>query len=209
VFAVLGGYNTIFVAFEHFVLVLEAGGSSREAQSVIEQIKQVAPGKPIRYVVVTHWHFDHVSGIRPYIAEGATIVGPPSVSSVLETAVAARRTLNPDALSRNPQRLKFEPVHGRARTFSDGKRTLVVHDISPSPHSAEMLVAYLPKEKILFEADLLDIYVPGRAGPAGNGARDLARKIELMQLDVERIVPVHGQIGTIEDLRQSLARPSL
>ena len=72
-----------------------------------------------------------------------------------------------------------------------------------------MIVAYLPKERILFEADALDLDVPdGQVGTpvVGDDTRQLARKIDELGLAVERIVPVHGRIGTIEDLRESLAR---
>jgi hypothetical protein len=71
---------------------------------------------------------------------------------------------------------------------------------------AEMLFAWLPKERTLFEADMLDIEEPGRTGTAGDDTIQLARAIDSLGLDVARIVPVHGKPGTMADLRQSLAR---
>jgi glyoxylase-like metal-dependent hydrolase (beta-lactamase superfamily II) len=206
VYAVLGGYNTIFIEFDQYVLVLEAGGSGQEAETVIARIKQTIPAKPIRYLVTTHWNYDHVSGVRPYIAEGTTIIAPPSAQRVIALAAASPRSLHPDALSRNPRKPVFEALGGKQRTFSDGSRTVTVYDISPSPHSDEMFIAYLPNEKILFEADLLDIVAAGRVGTGGDDTADLAAKIQQLGLDVQRIVPVHGQIGTMDDLRQALAR---
>lgn len=206
VYAVLGGYNTVFVALKDYVVVLEAGGSVREAETVIAKIKEIAPGKPIRYVIATHWNYDHLSGIRPYVAEGTTIVGPPSVRRVVARAVSSARPLHPDALTRAPREPIFEPLGARQRTFGDGAQSVVVYDISPSPHADEMLIAYLPNEKVLFEADMLDIIVPGHVGTGGDDTADLATKIQQLGLVVDRIVPVHGQIGTMDDLRQSLAR---
>ena len=114
--------------------------------------------------------------------------------------------LRPDALSRNPRKAVFEPLGGKQRTFTDGTRSVVIYDITPSPHSDEMFIAYLPTQRILFEADMLDIVVPGHAGSGGDDTADLAARIRQLGLAVDKIVPVHGQIGTMEDLRQSLDR---
>lgn len=206
VHAMLGGYNAIFVELDQYVVVLEAGGSSREAEAVIAKIKETAPGKPIRYLISTHWNYDHLSGVRPYIAEGTTIIAPPSARPVIERAAAAKHVLRPDALSRNPRKPVFEPLGGKQRTFTDGTRSVVIYDITPSPHSDEMFIAYLPTQRILFEADMLDITVPGHAGSGGDDTADFAARISQLGLAVDKIVPVHGQIGTMEDLRQSLDR---
>ena len=206
VYAVLGGYNTIFVVFNGYVLVLEPGGSVREAETVIAKIKETAPGKPIRYVVATHWNFDHLGGVRPYVAEGATFIAPKSAHPAIARAAAAARPLHPDALSRQPRSPSMETLGSKERTFTDGVHTVVVYDISPSPHVSEMYIAYLPKERTLFEADMLDIVVPGKTGSAGEDTADLADKIARLGLQVDRIVPVHGQMGTMEDLRQALSR---
>ena len=69
-----------------------------------------------------------------------------------------------------------------------------------------MFVAYLPEQRLLFEADLLDILVPGKVGTGGDDTADLERKIRLLGLQVERILPVHGQIGGMQELHQALAR---
>ena len=95
-----------------------------------------------------------------------------------------------------------------SRVFDDGIHRVELHQVGPTPHVAEMLVAYLPKERILFEADALDLDVPeSQTGTpvVGEDTRLLARRIEELRLNVERIVPVHGRLGTIEDLRRSVA----
>lgn len=205
-YAVLGGYNCVFVAFDDYVVVLEAGGSVREADAVIGRIRDVAPGKPIRYVVSTHWNYDHLAGIRPYVALGATIVAPPTAQEAIRLAVASARPLHPDALSRAPRAPIFESLDGPRRVFSDGHHVVEIHDLTPSPHADEMYIAYLPAQRVLFEADLLDITVPGRAGTGGEDTADLAAKLERLGLAVATIIPVHGQIGTPADLQQALSR---
>ena len=66
--------NTMAVEFKDYIVAVEAPGSSDGADQVIERIKQTIPNKPIRYVVMTHHHGDHIGGLRSFIAEGATVI---------------------------------------------------------------------------------------------------------------------------------------
>lgn len=203
VYAINGPYNSIFVVFKDYVVVVEAGANNRYSQASIAEIKKIAPDKPIRYLVSTHFHFDHLGGVRSYIAGGATIVTTVSAKSVVERLASAAHRLRPDALSRNPKSLVIETLKDK-RIFDDGAHTIELYQIS-SPHVGEMIIAYLPKEKILFEADMLDIPEAGLV-PAGDDTVDLADQIQKLGLQVEQIIPVHGRAGTIEDLRQAVAR---
>ncbi|MGA9771711.1 MAG: MBL fold metallo-hydrolase [Blastocatellia bacterium] len=208
VYAIMGTYNSLAVVFNDYVLVLEAGFSNGYSSASIAKIKEIAPGKPIRYLVTTHFHYDHLSGVRSYIAEGATIVTTPSAKQVIESLVVKTPHIRrPDQLARNPRPATIETFSTK-RVFEDGAHKVELYDISPNPHCAEMLVAYLPKEKILFEADMLDIEIPGNVRAGGDDTADLAEKIKKLGLDVEKIVPVHGRIGSIADLMQALERRS-
>ena len=69
--------NTLAVEFKDYIVAVEAPGSSAGADKVIERIKTAIPGKPIRYVAMTHHHGDHIGGLRSFIAEGATVVTTP------------------------------------------------------------------------------------------------------------------------------------
>lgn len=201
VYALIGPYNSLFVVFKDHVLVVEAGANNRYSASSIAEIKKIAPDKPIRYLVSTHFHFDHLSGVRSYVAEGTTIVTTPTAKSVIERAVQAQHAMRPDALSRNPKAAVIETIDGK-RVFDDGVHKVELYRFA-SPHVAEMIIAYLPKEKILFEADMLDIPEAGSPTP-GDDTVDLANHIEKLGLDVETVIPVHGRIGTIADLRTAV-----
>jgi glyoxylase-like metal-dependent hydrolase (beta-lactamase superfamily II) len=202
VYALLGQYNSLFVVFKDHVLVVEAGASNRYSAASIAEIKKVAPGKPIRYLVSTHFHFDHLSGVRSYIAEGTTIVTTPSAKSVIERIASTAHVMRPDALSRNPKAATIETIADR-RVFDDGVHKVELYRFA-NPHAGEMIVAYLPQQKILFEADMLDISEAGVV-VAGDDTIDLARQIEKLGLQVETIVPVHGRVGTIADLRGAVS----
>jgi glyoxylase-like metal-dependent hydrolase (beta-lactamase superfamily II) len=202
VYALLGSYNSLFVVFKDYVLVVEAGANNRFSAACIAEIRKVVPDKPIRYLVSTHFHFDHLGGVRSYVAEGATIVTTPSAKSVIERAVTAAHTMRPDALSRNPKTAVIETIDAK-RVFEDGVHKVELYRFA-SPHAGEMIVAYLPKEKILLEADMLDIPEVGNPS-AGDDTADLANQIEKLGLQVDTIIPVHGKLGTMADLRQALA----
>jgi Metallo-beta-lactamase superfamily len=101
-----GDYNSVFVVFNDYVLALEAGSDNQSSSNLIAQIKETAPGKPVRYLVSTHFHFDHISGARSFIAEGATIVTTPDAKSVIERGGrrphhAPRRALSQPARASN------------------------------------------------------------------------------------------------------------
>ncbi|MGA9995555.1 MAG: MBL fold metallo-hydrolase, partial [Pyrinomonadaceae bacterium] len=204
VYAILGAYNSIFVVFKDYVLVLEAGANNRYSQSSIAEIRKVAPDKPIRYLVSTHFHFDHLSGVRSYIAEGTTIVTTQSAKSVIEQLAKREHVMRPDALSKKPTAPIIETFQNK-RVFDDGAHTVELYQIA-NPHAGEMIIAYLPKEKILFEADMLDIDT-AESGPsaAGEDTADLAAWIQKTGLQIETIVPVHGHPGTLADLQKALA----
>jgi len=202
VYVIRGGYNTLFVVFNDHALVVEAGAGPGYTQNCINEIKKVAPNKPIRYLVSTHFHFDHVSGVRSYIAEGTTIVTTPTSKTVIERSANAA-LLRPDSLARNPRQPVIETFRDK-RVFDDGARKVELYQFA-SPHAGEMIVVYLPKEKILFEADLLDLDIPENGiAPAGEDTKDLLERIERWGLQVEQLIPAHGRLGTMDDLRRAV-----
>ena len=202
-----GTHNVMFVAFNDYILVLEApeniiyGNNSVQA---LTKIKETVPGKPIKYLVLTHHHSDHAGGFREYVAEGATIVTTPGNKSFLEKAAALQSTLLPQLSLQN--KLKIEVVENKKRVFQDDKHIVELYDIGPNPHANEMLVAYLPKEKILFQADMLN--------PAANGSIPIAQdvtisfneKLQQLGLQVDKIYGVHGRPATPEELRASIEK---
>lgn len=199
-----GAYTSLAVEFRDYVLVLEAGGSSVSAQSQLAQFRRLVPGKPIRYVVTTHAHHDHVSGVRPYIAEGVTIVTTPDAAAVVRAAARSTHVFRADTLSRAPRDPVVELVTDR-RVFDDSTQRLELYQIGPSPHARQILVAYLPRERLLFEGDLLDLSY-GHANAGGEDTEHLASSLQQLGLVVDRIVAVHSGVGPRALLDSALAQ---
>lgn len=202
-----GTHNMMFVAFNDYVLVVEApeniiyGNNSTQA---LAKIKETVPGKPIKYLVLTHHHSDHAGGFREYVAEGATIVTTPGNKSYFEKAAALQSTLLPKLSL--PDKLKIEVVENKKRVFQDDKHVVELYDIGPNPHANEMLVVYLPKEKVLFQADMLNPAANGSIPIAQDATVSFSEKLQQLGLQVDKIYGVHGRPATPEELRTSIER---
>jgi glyoxylase-like metal-dependent hydrolase (beta-lactamase superfamily II) len=189
--------NSMAIAFKDYILVVEAPGSSDGSDKVIARVKEAIPGKPIKYVAMTHHHGDHIGGLRSYIADGATVITTPSNRKVVEAMAAAPQV---DRLAKNPRAPEFLFIERGKRVVSDGSRTVEFIDIGPNPHAREMVIAWLPKERIVFQGDMF--IVPGNDAPQGPpqaGTVSFAKRIKDLGLHVDRIAAVHGRTATMAE----------
>ena len=202
-----GSHNSVAVEFKDFVTVIEGPLNQQRSLAVIAEVKRTFPNKPIRYLVNTHNHFDHLGGTRTYVAEGATVITDDRNRNFYQRVVLApqSRTLQPDRLSQRP----FAPTGPgqlQVQTFtdqysiSDGNQTIELYHVDGLNHSDNMLVAYLPKDKILINADLYS--PPAQGGTLANvsaNAVALFRNVKRLKLDVGQHVPIHGNPGSNAD----------
>ncbi|HEX8557560.1 MAG TPA: MBL fold metallo-hydrolase [Pyrinomonadaceae bacterium] len=200
--------NALVVEFDSYVLVVEPYGGGRGPKPTINKAREMFPSKPVRYVVVTHHHDDHSGGLRSYVAEGVTVVTTPANQKLFERMAAAAFTMLPDDQTRAPRRPAFEFVRGGRRVFTDGKQTLEIIDIGPSPHAHEMLVAYLPAEKLIFQGDLVNLPNSGRYMPStvNDTTLHFFDWVVSSGLPVARVAAVHGPATTWDDLRAAVEK---
>ncbi len=181
-----------------FIAVFDAPLSEARSLAVIEEIVRRIPNKPIRFVVNSHQHFDHTGGLRAYNHIGATVITHWKNFDFLNRDVInyTPRTLRPDMVSLWPptelaEGYYFETVRENY-VLTDGNRTMQIHYVNPLQHAEGMLMAYLPKEKLLLEADLVDTFEPLPARISGD-QRSFFNAVQKLKLDVARLVPTHGR----------------
>lgn len=204
------GPNSLAVEFLDYVAVVEAPFSDERSLAVIAETKKLVPTKPIRYLVNTHHHFDHSSGIRPFVADGVTIITHRINTDFYNRIFRLPRTLSPDRLSANPRPARFETLTDKY-VLSDGSRSLELHRLEGNTHNPGLLLVYFPKERLLHQADAFTAPPPGAPlPPAVNmvNARNLnlAANIDRLRLQVDQITAAHGRVMPISDLWKAVAR---
>ncbi len=224
-----GTHNSVLVEFRDFVAVVEAPQNDERSQAVVAEVRRLVANKPIRYVVNTHYHWDHSGGLRGLVAAGAQIVTHQRNAEYYGRVMFGReRKLMPDSLSQreellgvfsNPQYVQIGNqgfIHDRRPLSTDVSKVMEFFNIgtgSPpySNHNEFFLVAYLPAEGILINADL---YSPPAQGapmpsPAPEGVVALGHIIKEYNLKVTQHVPIHGQPGSHEQFLKILGGAEL
>lgn len=188
VYRITGGYVSMAVELKDGIVVLEGPQSLARGEAVLAETRRLFPGKRIKYVVNTHPHFDHASGLAPFAAEGITILEDDNSRYFVEAALSEPRTLLGDALAKSHKKPKVEGVIDKM-VLGDATRTIELYQVKNLQHSDAMLMAYLPKERILFTADFT---IPPPGQPPSPSIATLIDNIERLHLDFDRFVTVHA-----------------
>ena len=184
-----GGTYAMFVEMDDHVIAV---GGTAGIPARIKALREVVEDKPIKYGVMTHHHNDHVVGVPAYQAEDAIVITVKENEAIMRAAAT-----DPDSLE-----LKF--IKDKY-VFDGGSRKLEVIDIGPTPHAEHLLVAWLPDEGILFEADHFPNPINGYMQPAQPVTRHLGKMIDKLGLDVKTIIGAHSpRIASIDDLKRAL-----
>jgi glyoxylase-like metal-dependent hydrolase (beta-lactamase superfamily II) len=207
-----GSHHSVVIEMRDHLIVVEGPPNDQRALAVIAEARSLAPGKPIRYVVNTHHHFDHAGGVRAFAGEGVTVVTHETNRAFFERALATPATVSPDHLARSGRTAAVEAVRDR-RVLTDGTRTVELHHIAGNLHHDGFLMAYLPREKLLIEADA---YSPAAATGAASAPPapaainpfnvNLADNITRLGLRVDQILPIHGRIVPLAELHRAIGR---
>jgi glyoxylase-like metal-dependent hydrolase (beta-lactamase superfamily II) len=203
-----GSHNSVVVEMKDHLVLIEAPLNDGRSEPVMAEVKKLAPGKPIRFMINSHNHFDHSGGVRTAAAEGATIVTHAASKAFFEKALTAKNTIAPDALSKSGKTAKVMAVAKDLTVMKDSTRTLEIHRIKDSIHNDAFLMVFLPAEKLLIEADAYTPMPPNAPPPATPNANhlNLIDNIERLKLPVERILPLHGRVVPVADLYIAASR---
>ena len=199
---------SVLVEMKDYLIVVEAPHGEQRSLAVIGEVKKLVPNKPIKYLVNTHHHFDHAAGVRTYAAEGATIVTHEINRPYFERAAANSWTLAPDRLAKSKRKPLFQTM-GDNMVLTDGTRTVELYQITGNSHHDGIIMVYLRKEKILIEAD---VFTPGPEGAEppkvpNPQSVNLEANVRRLNIDVDRILPIHGRIVPYSELQRMTASP--
>ncbi|WP_269532068.1 MBL fold metallo-hydrolase [Chitinimonas sp. BJYL2] len=197
----LGGqdYAAMVLVGTEGVTLVEAPLNDKASAQLLTAVDRIAPGKPIKTLVLTHHHDDHVGGMSAIVDRGATVLGPAGAEDTLKAIYAANRpgrTMNYIAV----------PA-GKKHLLADTPQPVELYNINDNPHSEQILALYIPSEKLLFQADMFTNPVHQEAGgPANEGGMAFVRWIKAQGLVPERIAGVHGTIASRADINHMLKK---
>jgi glyoxylase-like metal-dependent hydrolase (beta-lactamase superfamily II) len=191
--------NAGFVVTDDGVVVIDALGSPALAEELIAEIRRIT-AQPIRYVIVTHYHADHIYGLQAFKAAGATIVahragreyiGSDTARARLE---ASRRDLFPwiDETTRVVPADRW--LDAEQTTLRVGTYEFQIRHVGPA-HTSEDVVVFVPKRRVLFAGDLV---FQGRIPFVGqaDSRQWIASLTQLIDFKAELVVTGHGPAST-------------
>jgi glyoxylase-like metal-dependent hydrolase (beta-lactamase superfamily II) len=192
-----GNHQSMFIVTRDGVIVTDpvAYGRPNGGQQYLDEIRKVTD-KPIKYLVYSHHHFDHIAGGKVFKDAGARVIAHHRAKSRLEQ-LKDPHTVLPD-----------EAVSDKGRTVTLGGTTLELsyHGLN---HSDSTLVMRLPKEKIIFVVDTIPVgTVPGRGMIDFHPLETEAFLQKVYTMDWERLIPGHpgpgDRLGTKKDVQDQL-----
>jgi glyoxylase-like metal-dependent hydrolase (beta-lactamase superfamily II) len=192
-----GNHQSMFIVTNDGVIVTDpvAYGRPTGGQTYLDEIRKVTD-KPIRYVIYSHHHFDHIAGGKVFKDAGATFVAHRRAKERLEM-LQDPNTVLPD-----------EAVPDRGRTIRLGGTALELsyHGLN---HSDSTLVMRLPKERIIFVVDTIPVgTVPGRGMIDFHPLETEEFLKKVLEMDWDRLIPGHpgpgDRLGTKKDVQDQL-----
>ncbi len=190
-------HNTVFIDMGPYLVAMEAPNDDGQAIEHLKLAHQHYPGKPIRYLVLSHHHVDHVGGMRQFAAEGATIVVGPGDGGYFRRALSRPETQNWNA-PKQPFTAQVIEVSGKW-SAKEGDREVDFFPIQ-NPHAADMLMGWIPEAKLGL---ITDIWIPGP--PVTASTPNLAAVIHAVDRLGLKPVKFAGGHGSVGDYAQAAA----
>jgi len=182
------------------IVIVDAPYGELQSRWVIDAAKAKYPGKPIKYLVMSHHHMDHSGGTRAYVAEGAELVIPAQARPFFEKMVAAKHEQTPDALAKAPKPAKITDVKDQLSLKDDTVELNLIN--IPNPHADGMNIIHVVGPNLVWVTDLISPRGPIGRSPGTVAVGDALRKANISNAT---IVGGHGTTAKQADIAAALA----
>jgi glyoxylase-like metal-dependent hydrolase (beta-lactamase superfamily II) len=196
-----GSANNLIVAMKDHLVVFDAPYGELQSRWVIDAAKAKYPGKPVKYLVLTHHHMDHTGGTRTYISEGAEVIVPNPDKAHFEKVARAPHTVVPDELQKKPTVAKIVEVKDEM-TLKDDVGEIRLYNI-PNPHAQGMIIGHVVKDNIVWVTDLVSPRGTVERNPGTVAVGEALRKYGITGAT---IAGGHGTTAKQADMAQALAQ---
>jgi len=185
-----GTHHSLVVEMSDHLIVLDAPVTDAQSVWLVGQTRARFPGKPIRWLALTHHHMDHAGGVRGIVAEGATLVVGRGAGEHFRRVLAAPTMRNPDVAPRSYHMTPILEVP-ESHVMSDSSGRQVIVYVMDNPHAKGMLMGWVPHARLGF---VTDVWTPGPPLPAkpNPGLASVVNTVKRAGLQPERFAGGHG-----------------
>jgi glyoxylase-like metal-dependent hydrolase (beta-lactamase superfamily II) len=185
-----GSHNSMIVEMSDFLVIFDAPVTDGQSAWVMKTVKEKFPGKPVRWVVLTHHHMDHTGGVRAMLGDGGTLVVGAPARAHFQKVLAAPMTRNPDLSPRSFAAIQIMEVT-QSHVITDSRGRQVMMYVMDNPHAKGMMMGWVPDAKLGY---VTDIWTPGPPLPAkpNPGLMAVVNTVKAAGLQPERFAGGHG-----------------